>query len=267
MAEPGLSFPSIADRIRRPGLKSETPEDVDIRNADPAEIEKFSKIADRWWDREGEFKSLHDINTLRLGYIHHHSDLKKKRVLDVGCGGGILSESMAAAGARVTGIDMGAAALEAARKHIRHGSLEIEYIQMSVEQFAQNQPARFDVIACMELLEHVPDPSSIVKACARLIKPGGDLFFATINRNPKSFLFAIIGGEYLLKLIPRGTHQFRRFIKPSELGAWGRNSGLVKIDFTGMNYNPFTKKFRLGGSPLVNYLMYFKKEVNHPATP
>ena len=247
-------------------MKPEPSEDMDIRNTDPAEIAKFSEIADRWWDRRGEFKSLHDINVLRLGYIRQRTDLKKKHVLDVGCGGGILSESMAAAGACVTGIDMGAAALEAARSHMMQSGLSIEYLQASVESFSQKHPARFDVITCMELLEHVPDPSLVVKACARLVKPGGDLFFATIDRNPKSFLFAIIGGEYLLRLLPRGTHRFRRFVRPSQLRVWGLSGGLAKIDLTGINYNPFTKKFRLGGSPLVNYLMHFKKETNHPVT-
>ncbi len=226
-------------------------------NVDQAEIRKFEELANRWWDPNSEFKPLHDINPLRLGYIEEHAGgLEGKRVLDVGCGGGILSEAMAARGAEVTGIDMGEAPLEVARLHLLESGLEVDYRQVPVEELAAEQPARFDVVTCMEMLEHVPDPASVVRACHALVKPGGTVCFSTINRNPKSYLFAIVGAEYLLRLLPRGTHDYAKFIRPSELARWARDAGLSVEDLRGMTYNPLTGVYRLdAGDVDVNYLM------------
>lgn len=228
-------------------------------NIDEAEIAKFEAMAAIWWDKQGDFQALHDINVLRLNYINDRAPLAGKAVLDAGCGGGILSEAMASLGAVVTGIDMGATALRVARLHSHKSGLNIDYQQATTEQFAETHPDQFDVVACLELLEHVPDPASIVAACKTLVKPGGNVFFATLNRNLKSFLFAIIGAEYILGLVRKGTHRYRKFIKPAELRGWAVDSGLSAIDLTGLHYNPILKKYTLGGNTLVNYLMHFRK--------
>ncbi len=226
-------------------------------NVDPAEISKFEELAARWWDPNSEFGPLHQINPLRLDYIERQAGgLAGKKVVDVGCGGGILAESMAAEGAQVTGIDMGGSNLEVARLHLLESGLEVDYRQVSAELLAEEQPGHYDVVTCMEMLEHVPDPASVVRACATLARPDGCVVFSTINRNPKSYLFAIIGAEYLLHLLPRGTHDYSRFIRPSELGRWVREAGLEIRDLTGMTYNPFTRIYRLDPDDVdVNYLM------------
>jgi 2-polyprenyl-6-hydroxyphenyl methylase/3-demethylubiquinone-9 3-methyltransferase len=228
-----------------------------VSNIDEAEIARFEAMAPVWWDRLGDFKALHDINTLRLNYINDRIPLAGKTVLDAGCGGGILSEAMAALGAAVTGIDMGEAALGVARVHLRKSGLDVDYQQATAEQFAQTHPDRFDVVICLELLEHVPDPASVVAACKTLARPGGDVFFATLNRNLKSFLFAIIGAEYILGLVRRGTHNYRKFIKPAELKDWAMHAGLSLMDLTGLHYNPILRKYTLGGNTHVNYLAHF----------
>lgn len=225
-------------------------------NIDPAEISKFEELASRWWDRNSEFKPLHDINPLRVGYIDRNAALAGKKVLDVGCGGGILSESMAVRGAEVTGIDMGAAPLKVAKLHGLESGVSVSYQQITAEEMAAQHPEAFDVITCMEMLEHVPDPASIVKACAAMVKPGGKVFFSTLNRNPKSYLFAILGAEHLLKLVPKGTHDFKKFIRPSELAQWIREAGLSVDDISGMTYNPLTQQYRLDANDVdVNYLI------------
>lgn len=225
-------------------------------NVDHAEVGKFEELASRWWDRNSEFKPLHDINPLRLDYIDGIAHLEGKQVLDVGCGGGILSESMAARGATVTGIDMGEAPLEVARLHLLESGLEVDYRRIPAEELAAAEPQRYDVVTCMEMLEHVPDPASIVRACHDLVKPGGYVFFSTINRNPKAYLFAIVGAEYLLRLLPKGTHDYAKFIRPSELVRWTRESGLEVQDISGMSYQPLSGEYRLDPSDVsVNYLM------------
>ncbi len=226
-------------------------------NVDPDEIAKFNELASRWWDPSSEFKPLHDINPLRLNYIQEQAGLKNKKVLDVGCGGGILSDSMALVGAQVTGIDMGEAPLKVAKLHQLESGAQVDYQQSTAEDFAKQHPHQFDVITCMEMLEHVPDPSSVIQACAELLKPGGHVFFSTINRNPKAFLFAIVGAEYMLKLLPKGTHEYKKFIKPSELTRWARFGGLKLQNMSGMNYNPMTKEFKLNKNVSVNYLLTF----------
>jgi len=231
-------------------------------NHDPQEISKFEELASRWWDPNSEFKPLHDINPLRLDFIHERANLASKRVLDVGCGGGILSESMAAKQAQVTGIDMGVAPLNVARLHLLESGQEVEYRQITAEEIAQEQPASFDVVTCLEMLEHVPDPSSVIQACHNLVKPGGHVFFSTINRNPKSYLFAIIGAEYLLHMLPKGTHDYRKFIRPSEMHQWARQAGLDVKEVTGMTYNPFTRLYSLGSDIDVNYLMHTTRPEN-----
>jgi 2-polyprenyl-6-hydroxyphenyl methylase / 3-demethylubiquinone-9 3-methyltransferase len=223
-------------------------------NVDPAEVAKFEALAARWWDPHSEFKPLHDINPLRLDYIDRHAGLSGKQVLDVGCGGGILSEAMARRGARVTGIDMGEAPLGVARLHQYESGVEVDYQHATAEQLAAAQPASFDVVTCLEMLEHVPDPGSVIRACSQLVKPGGRVFFSTLNRNAKSYLFAIVGAEYLLRMLPRGTHDYRKFIRPSELDAWARAAGLELEDLTGMSYNPLSGEYRLGRDVDVNYL-------------
>ena len=230
------------------------------QNIDHREIRKFENLAARWWDPGSEFKPLHEINPLRLDYIDGRASIAGKRVLDVGCGGGILAEAMSRRGARVTGIDMGETPLEVARLHLLESGLEVEYRQMTAEALAEAEPGTFDVVTCMEMLEHVPDPASVVKACHDLVRPGGHVFFATINRNPKSYLFAIIGAEYVLRMLPRGTHDYAKFIRPSELDAWCRQAGLRSEELTGMTYNPLTGTYRLDpGDVAVNYIMSTRK--------
>lgn len=225
-------------------------------NVDHAEVSKFEQLASRWWDPNSEFKPLHEINPLRLDYIDTRAGLSGKHVLDVGCGGGILAESMAARGATVIGIDMGEAPLEVARLHLLESGQHVDYRRITVEQLASEMPAQFDVVTCMEMLEHVPDPASVVAACATLVKPGGQVFFSTINRNPKSYLFAIVGAEYVLRLLPRGTHDYARFIRPSELSRWIRGAGLDARDITGLTYNPLSGIYKLDPRDVdVNYMI------------
>ncbi|MBY0270881.1 MAG: bifunctional 2-polyprenyl-6-hydroxyphenol methylase/3-demethylubiquinol 3-O-methyltransferase UbiG [Burkholderiales bacterium] len=224
-------------------------------NVDPAELDKFSELAHRWWDPESEFRPLHEINPLRLDYIDRIAALRGKTVLDVGCGGGILAEAMAARGARVTGIDLADKPLKVAQLHLMESRLDVVYRNIAVEVLAQEAPHSFDVVTCMEMLEHVPDPASAVRACAALLKPGGHAFFATLNRNPKSYLYAIIGAEYVLNLLPRGTHDYSRFIKPSELSASCRSAGLEISGIIGMTYNPFSKTYALEADSSVNYIL------------
>ena len=228
-----------------------------MANADPHELNKFGELAHRWWDPAGEFAPLHAINPLRLDWIRQHSPLEGRHVLDVGCGGGILSEAMARHGAaHVTGIDLSVKPLRVAQLHALESGLEnLDYREVAVEALAAEAPARFDVITCMEMLEHVPDPSSVVKAVAKLARPGAGVYFSTLNRNAKAFAFAIVGAEYLLKLLPRGTHEYARFIKPSELAGWCREAGLEVKALRGMSYNPVTRHYTLGGDTDVNYLM------------
>jgi len=224
-------------------------------NVDPAELRKFGNLAHRWWDPEGEFRPLHDINPLRLEWIAEHARLDGAAVLDVGCGGGILAEAMARRGARVTGIDLSEKALRVAELHLHESALDVQYQKSSVEDHAATHAGEFDVVTCLELLEHVPQPASMVAACARLVRPGGRVFFSTINRNPKSYLFAVVGAEYVLGLLPRGTHDYLRFIKPSELSRWTRAAGLRTDELIGMSYNPITRRYRLGSDCDVNYLV------------
>jgi len=225
-------------------------------NVDSAEIAKFEALASRWWDPESEFKPLHDINPLRLEYINERTPLAGKSVLDVGCGGGLLSEAMAGLGARVTGIDLGEAPLAVAQLHLKESGRTVEYRRISAEDLARERPGAYDVVTCMELLEHVPNPASTVAACAALTKPGGSVFFSTINRNPKAWLFAIVGAEYVLKLLPRGTHEYLKFIKPSELERMCRSAGLRVRELTGMHYNPITRRYWLGPGVDVNYIVW-----------
>lgn len=225
-------------------------------NADPAELAKFSDLAHRWWDPESEFRPLHQINPLRLDWIDTLAPIQGKRVLDVGCGGGILSDAMARRGADVTGIDLATKALRVAQLHsLEAATPNVRYLETSAEALASEQPGSFDVVTCMEMLEHVPDPSSVVRACSELVKPGGWVFFSTINRNPKAYLFAVIGAEYILRLLPRGTHDFKKFIRPSELGAWSRAAGLEVKDIIGLTYNPLTKHYKLEADVDVNYMI------------
>ncbi len=228
-------------------------------NVDHNEIKKFAALAARWWDPHSEFKPLHEINPLRLNYIDRRAALSGKQVVDIGCGGGILSESMAQRGAKVLGIDMGEAPLAVARLHRHESAVSVDYRQVTAEQLAAEQPATYDVVTCMEMLEHVPDPASVIRACATLVKPGGHVFFSTLNRNPKSFLFAIIGAEYVLNMLPKGTHEYRKFIKPSELDSWARAAQLHTRELTGMTYNPLTRRYSLGYDVAVNYLVHCQK--------
>lgn len=230
-------------------------------NVDYQEISKFEELASRWWDPDSEFKPLHDINPLRLHYIEQRSGgLSGKQILDVGCGGGILAESMALRGGYVTGIDMGEAPLAVARLHQAESGAELEYRQITAEALAEMEPARFDVVTCMEMLEHVPDPASTIRACAQLLKPEGHVFFSTLNRNPKSYLLAVIGAEYILRLLPKGTHDYRKFIRPSELETWARRAGLRLQELTGMHYNPLLRQYRLGPGVDVNYLVHCRSD-------
>lgn len=229
---------------------------IQTLNADVLELQKFGELAHKWWDKNSEFKPLHEINPLRLNYIDSLAGLSGKRVLDVGCGGGILSESMYFKGADVTGIDLGEQALNVAKLHQLESGAKVNYELISVEQLALEQPASFDVVTCMEMLEHVPDPASIVAACARLVKPGGSVFFSTINRNPKAYLFAVLGAEYILNMLPKGTHDYGKFIKPSELSNWVRQSGLNFAGMRGMSYQPLTQHYSLSNDVSVNYLLH-----------
>lgn len=230
-------------------------------NVDHAEIAKFEALASRWWDPESEFKPLHEINPLRLNFIDEQANLAGKTAIDVGCGGGILSEAMAHRGARVTGIDMGEAPLAVARLHQQESEVTVDYHQISAEEMAAQHPGEFDVVTCLEMLEHVPDPAAVVRACATLVKPGGHLFFSTINRNPKAYMFAILGAEYVLQLLPRGTHTYNKFIRPAELSAWCRDAGLRVRRQTGLTYNPVTKRYRLVANDVsVNYMMHCTPE-------
>jgi 2-polyprenyl-6-hydroxyphenyl methylase/3-demethylubiquinone-9 3-methyltransferase len=230
-----------------------------MSNVDNAELDKFSVLAHKWWDKNSEFKPLHEINPLRLQYIDTRSHLRGKRVLDVGCGGGILSESMAQAGAIVTGIDLGEKALNVAKLHSLESGVSVDYQRIAVEALAAAQPASFDVVTCMEMLEHVPDPASVVRACAQLVKPGGQVFFSTIHRNPKAYLLAVIGAEYILNMLPRGTHDYAKFIKPSELASWMRDAELTLQDQVGLHYQPFTQQYSLNSNVSVNYMVHAQK--------
>ncbi|MBT8137919.1 MAG: bifunctional 2-polyprenyl-6-hydroxyphenol methylase/3-demethylubiquinol 3-O-methyltransferase UbiG [Gammaproteobacteria bacterium] len=232
-------------------------------NVDPQEISNFEQVAGRWWEPEGEFAPLHAINPLRTGYIAERAELAGSRLIDIGCGGGLLCESVSRLGAIATGIDMSGTALAVARQHAAAGGLTIDYQETTAEQAAAEQPSGYDVVTCLEMLEHVPDPAGIVQACVTLAKPGGNVFFSTINRNPKAWLLAVVGAEYVLNMIPRGTHDYTRFIRPSELEAWARAAGLELRDITGLHYNPLTRRYTLGSNVDVNYLMHLHK----PASP
>ena len=228
-------------------------------NIDLAELAKFDALASRWWDPEGEFRPLHQINPLRLDWIRETVDLDGARAIDIGCGGGILAEAMAAAGARVTGIDMAEGPLAVARIHQHESGAEVDYRKTTAEQLAAEEAGQYDVVTCLEMLEHVPDPSRVIRSCAELVRPGGDVFFSTINRNPKSFVFAIVGAEYILRLLPRGTHEYAKFIRPSELEEWARRAGLSLRTSIGLQYNPLTREYSLGSNLDVNYLMHYQR--------
>ncbi|TFG41100.1 MAG: bifunctional 2-polyprenyl-6-hydroxyphenol methylase/3-demethylubiquinol 3-O-methyltransferase UbiG [Chromatiales bacterium] len=228
-------------------------------NVDLAEVAKFDALASRWWDPHGEFRALHEINPLRLDWIRQHVSLAGRKVVDIGCGGGILAEAMAAANAIVTGIDMAEGPLAVARLHKHESGVDVDYRHTTAEELAATEADTFDVVTCLEMLEHVPDPSQVIQSCAELVKPGGHVVFSTINRNPKSFAFAIVGAEYILKLLPAGTHEYEKFIRPSELESWARHAGLTLKDSIGMHYNPITKNYSLGQNLDVNYLMYFQR--------
>ncbi len=229
------------------------------RNADPAELAKFAALAQSWWDPKGPSKPLHDLNPVRLQYVERAAGLNGKQVLDVGCGGGILSEAMARAGARVLGIDLSPSVLEVAELHALDGRVEVHYRAAAAEELAQERPAAFDLVTCMEMLEHVPDPKAAVGALAALVKPGGDVIVSTLNRNPLAFAVAIVGAEYIARVLPRGTHEYLKFIRPSELARWGRAADLELRDLTGLTYNPLTRAFRLSPDTSVNYLAHFKR--------
>lgn len=228
-------------------------------NVDLNEVAKFDALASSWWDLEGQSKPLHDLNPIRLAYIADRTSLDNANVIDVGCGGGILSEALAKSGANVTGIDMGEMPLNIAKLHALEAGLTINYQQITAEEMAGQHPEQYDAVTCLEMLEHVPDPASIIQACAEMVKPGGDVFFSTLNRHPKAYLLAVLGAEYVMKMLPKGTHDYKRFIRPAELSAWCRHAGLKVKDITGMNYNPLTRQFSLGNDVKVNYLIHCKK--------
>jgi len=228
-------------------------------NVDPQEVAKFDEVAFRWWDPESEFKPLHEINPLRLKFIDQNASLRDKTIIDVGCGGGILSESMAKSGATVSGIDMGKGPIEIAKLHLLESGLMVDYQQISVEEYAEQHPEKFDIVTCMEMLEHVPDPASIINACAKMLKPGGAIFFSTLNRKPKSYIQAILGAEYLLKMLTPGTHDYKKFIKPSELASWMRSADLEMISMKGLSYSPISKNYKITVDIDVNYMIYGRK--------
>ncbi len=235
------------------------------QNVDAAEVAKFDALAARWWDPDGEFRPLHEINPLRLDWIRRYADLDGRKVLDIGCGGGILAEAMAAAGATVTGLDMAEKPLAVARLHQIESGLDVDYQQGTAEELASKEAGRYDVVTCLEMLEHVPEPSQVIASACRLVRPGGDVFFSTINRTPKSFMFAIVGAEYVLKILPAGTHEYQKFIRPSELESWARDAGLQHRSSIGMHYNPLTREYTLGPGLNVNYLMHFHRpETSQP---
>jgi len=231
-------------------------------NVDRAELAKFDALASRWWDPEGEFRPLHQINPLRLDWIRQRVQLDGARAVDIGCGGGILAEAMVRSGATVTGIDMAEGPLAVARLHQLESGAEVDYRRMMAEELASAEPGHFDVVTCLEMLEHVPDPSQVIRSCAELVRPGGHVFFSTINRNPKSFVFAIVGAEYILRLLPRGTHEYDKFIRPSELEEWARQAGLALRSSTGLHYNPLLREYTLGPGLDVNYLMHYQRPEN-----
>jgi 2-polyprenyl-6-hydroxyphenyl methylase/3-demethylubiquinone-9 3-methyltransferase len=227
-----------------------------VPNVDPQEIAKFEAMASRWWDPNGDFRPLHEINPLRANFIDTHSPVAGKRVVDVGCGGGLLSEALAHRGARVTGIDMGEAPLSVAELHRLESGVDVDYRRATAEQLAEQSPGEFDVVCCLEMLEHVPDPASVIAACADLVRPGGSIYLSTINRNPKAFLFAIVGAEHILRMLPAGTHEYDKFIRPSELAEWIRAAGLTLKEMTGLTYNPLTRNYRLDDRDVsVNYMV------------
>lgn len=229
------------------------------QNVDAAEVAKFDALAARWWDPDGEFRPLHEINPLRLDWIRKYVDLDGRKVLDIGCGGGILTEAMAAAGATVTGLDMAEKPLAVARLHQIETGLDVDYQQCTAEELAAKEAGQYDVVTCLEMLEHVPEPSQVIASACQLVRPGGDVFFSTINRTPKSFMFAIVGAEYVLKLLPAGTHEYQKFIRPSELESWARAAGLQHRSSIGMHYNPLTREYTLAPGLDVNYLMHFHR--------
>ena len=232
----------------------------DKLNVDPQEIAKFEALASRWWDRSGEFRPLHEINPLRANYIDEHSPVAGKKLVDIGCGGGILAEAMAQRGAAVTGVDMGEAPLAVAQLHQKESGLDVRYLQSTAEELVEAEAGTFDIVCCLKMLEHVPDPASVIKACAELAQPGANLYFSTINRNPKAFVFAIVGAEHILHLLPAGTHDYAKFIKPSELAGWAREAGLVVEGMTGLTYNPLTRHYRLNPRDVsVNYMVHVVK--------
>lgn len=231
------------------------------QNVDPSEVAKFEALANRWWDKNSEFKPLHDINPLRSNYIDLHAGVAGKKILDVGCGGGILAEGLAQRGGEVSGIDMGEAPLEIAKLHALESGVEVNYQRITAEELAEQQPESFDVVTCLEMLEHVPDPASVIQACARLCKPGGHVFFSTINRNPKAYALAVVGAEYVLNMLPKGTHEYSKFIRPSELSNWIRQAGLSLQNMTGLTYNPITKSYKLNPRDVdVNYMVHTIKD-------
>ena len=234
---------------------------MNIKNLDHDEVSKFDELAAKWWDKDGEFKPLHQINPLRVGFIKERSNLEGKKVLDVGCGGGILAEALNELGAKVTGIDASENTIGVARSHSKSIGSDVEYIQNTIEEFiSSNQDKKFDVITCLEMLEHVPSPDKVIKSCSSLLKEDGNIYFSTINRNPRSYLFAVIGAEYILNLLPKGTHDYDKFIKPSELAKWIRDAGLNSIETIGLSYNPITDNYWLGKDIQVNYMVHAKKE-------